>query len=347
MSKVPAKLGNTARQEIAKTTGLSVEQIDPFTTMFGGDPYIGRDGRFYKMDMRFGAGGYRTAVPFPEAEEEERMRRRMGLNEKEPCIICRGEIYVPSTAALPTYQDWGVATPDNVLGGPVQFKKHGLHIAATRALNRAMGQAVAGGFSDTDIVYGGGESRKGYTPVTGSYQAWFLQTCQRLKKEVGEDEYYTILHSFGFEKSNDPALCTDLNIMESIVGGLESALDAKNGPPSSSPPLLPLASSAPEHPDPEPPVGEPDHLENFEWWVKTIEKEPDPEVRAGYHLDMLDSLTDHEAMHQKHGNGQMLRDLLNMKVGPMIEEGKGGEVTEAFRKAKMIIDGYVASQAVA
>lgn len=190
---------------------MSDQTMKKFTTRLGQKEYIGRDGRLYKMDERFGGGGYDVVPRLPSEDEYNFIRRMMGIANDEPCIVMVGEIFVDGNLK---YRDFGVATKHNMPGGNKrQFDLRGLEIATTRAINRAMGQGTAGGWADSDAKY----ERQGYRPATDSAQAHFLKKMQSYKKLVGEKDYYAVLSAHGYEKSNDDDLCTDADAMNAVL----------------------------------------------------------------------------------------------------------------------------------
>ena len=192
-------------------SGFNAEQAQRFITKLGGKEYVGRDGRSFKMDQRFGGGGYDVIPRVPTQEEYTFIKKMMGLDDSAGCIIMVGEIFVEGKMK---YRDFGVATEANMPGGnKKQFALRGLEIATTRAVNRAMGLGIAGGFADNDDKY----ERQGYRPATDSAQAEFLKQMQEIKKSVGDTEYYAVLHRHGYEKSNDPQLCTDADAMMAVL----------------------------------------------------------------------------------------------------------------------------------
>lgn len=199
-------------EELSKATGFRAEQVSPFVTTFQGEggipkPYINAAGRRYKMDDRFGAGGYEIHTDLPSPDEYRMLREMLGVRDA-PFIAIKCEIWVDGRMLA---RDWGTATPGNILGGATNFEKRGLEICATRAINRAEGQLIASGFSDDN---------NRYIPASGSPQAAFLRECGELKKALGEGAYYEILGNYGITKANKTDLCTDTEMMDQILRSL-------------------------------------------------------------------------------------------------------------------------------
>ena len=188
----PVRASDT--NKIAKSTGLPVDQVNPFVVMFGDKAYVNTDGRRWKMDERFGAGGWSAEVEVLGREAYSNLLMQWG--KEPPMIIVRCTICIDGK---PMYQDYGWSSPDSTPAGAKQFQENGLGLATTKALNRAMGQGIADGFAS-------GEKYDRMSIQTGSFEANFLREAGRLKKEVGEEFYYDTLKDYGVDHANAPSL---------------------------------------------------------------------------------------------------------------------------------------------
>jgi len=209
---IPIAQGDVAN--VAKMTGMKVEQVHPFVVAYGDGkggmrPYVTTPGKRFKMDERFGAGGYDVKTTLPTEQEYAFLCRMMGIKKDAPCIIIKCEIWVDGKVK---YSDYGTASPVNMY--PDLFNKRGLEIATTRAINRAMDQGIAKGFSDTN---------KRYEHTLFGYKLDFVKTCENYKKKLGDDKYYAILLQYGVQHCNDPNLVSDPLMMEMVVNDLEKA----------------------------------------------------------------------------------------------------------------------------
>ena len=209
-------------QTVAEQTGLEVRQVDGgMVTMFKSPdgsmkPYVGAAGRRYKMDERFGAGEYRVDAHLPDLDTYKVLRQMWGIAQGAPCIIMECEILDKQGNLMA--RDYGTATPRNMLGGQKQFDERGLEIATTRSINRAMGQLTASGFGDVD-----NKAATAYREAPMPYQSDFLQLCQEVKKQVGEQDYYAVLGNYGAEHANDAAVLSDPVMMQQIADDLKAA----------------------------------------------------------------------------------------------------------------------------
>ena len=202
----PVRASDT--NKIAKSTGLPVDQVNPFVVMFGDKAYVNTDGRRWKMDERFGAGGWSAEVEVLGREEYENLLMQWG--KKPPMIIVKCTICIDGK---PMYEDYGWSSPDSTPAGAKQFQENGLGLATTKALNRAMGQGIADGFAS-------GEKYDRMSIQTGSFEANFLKESGRLKKDVGEEFYYETLKGYGVDHANDPSLQGDFERMSKILDTL-------------------------------------------------------------------------------------------------------------------------------
>ena len=202
----PVRASDT--NKIAKSTGLPVDQVNPFVVMFGDKAYVNTDGRRWKMDERFGAGGWSAEVEVLGREEYENLLMQGG--KKPPMIIVKCTICIDGK---PMYEDYGWSSPDSTPAGAKQFQENGLGLATTKALNRAMGQGIADGFAS-------GEKYDRMSIQTGSFEANFLKESGRLKKDVGEEFYYETLKGYGVDHANDPSLQGDFERMSKILDTL-------------------------------------------------------------------------------------------------------------------------------
>jgi hypothetical protein len=325
---------------IEKSTGFESEQVGQFVTRLGDNYYINKDGRRWKMDERFGAGGYKISVGPPEPKEYAFMKQMMGIKPDEPCIIMKASVIVDGKQLA---EDYGFVTPASARAGKKQFDNDGLHIAITKATNRVMGMLTAGGFGDPDNVYEHEPVERttnghtGYVPATGSAQVAFLNNMKKLKKEiVGRFEtdapYYEVLHSFGYEKSNDSALCSNAVDMESILRAMHDILGGE----------LDIV-----HPDPEPPTTDTDFIDNLDTWSETLAK-ADDENKALLMADMLTEFLADSALEALHATkGATLAELLQEKCQAHVTELEVEPFLTSLKKAKVIIDGKRATDAVA
>jgi len=211
----PVRASDT--NKIAKSTGLPVDQVNPFVVMFGDKAYVNTDGRRWKMDERFGAGGWSAEVEVLGREEYSNLLMQWG--KEPPMIIVRCTICIDGK---PMYQDYGWSSPDSTPAGAKQFQENGLGLATTKALNRAMGQGIADGFAS-------GEKYDRMSIQTGSFEANFLREAGRLKKEVGEEFYYDTLKDYGVDHANDPSLQGDFERMTRILDILKTQAGLKAG----------------------------------------------------------------------------------------------------------------------
>ena len=225
-SQVPVRVAQPGQRDIieipqdkvalvAKETGLMVEQVHPFVVAYtdgkgGMRPYITTPGKRFKMDERFGAGGYDVKTMLPTEQEYDFLCRMMGVKKDSPYIIIKCEIWVDGKLK---YSDYGTASPENMY--PDLFRKRGLEIATTRAINRAMDQGIAKGFSDVS---------KKYEHSLFGYKLDFVKTCQDYKKKLGDEQYYAIMLQYGVQHSNDPNLTNDPLMMEMVINDMEKAL---------------------------------------------------------------------------------------------------------------------------
>ena len=344
------------KSSVAKATGLAVEQVDPFVVMFGDKPYINKDGRRFKMDLRFGAGGYTVSVGPPSLDEYAFLTRMMGIKEGTPCVIMKAVIMVDGEKKS---EDYGYAIPTNCPGGQVQFDKESLHIAITRATNRAMGMLVAGGFSDPSMTYEGDMSapaepslhtnpstgHAGYVPSTGSAQASFLNECKRLKKLIvaqygNETPYYSVLGKYGAAKSHDHSLCSDADMMKHVLDDMALVLPVAVR--METPPEPSIATPAPapivdgEVVD-EPPID----IDHVEYWLHMAEeKDLDPANEIIFAV--LDVISKHKAMEPKRGTLTLGEHLTN-KVKELVTNSNSSEAIGTLRKSLTVIDNYNAS----
>ena len=203
----PVRASDT--NKIAKSTGLPVDQVNPFVVMFGDKPYVNTDGRRWKMDERFGAGGWSAEVEVLGKQEYDNLLMQWG--KKPPMIIVKCSICIDGK---PMYQDYGWSSPDSTPAGAKQFQENGLGLATTKALNRAMGQGIADGFASDDKY-------DRMSVQTGSFESDFLREAGRLKKVVGDEFYYSTLKDNGVGHANDPSLQGDVGAMSSILDTLK------------------------------------------------------------------------------------------------------------------------------
>ena len=223
-------------KEVSNKTGLPVEQVSNGVVMFGGKPYLNSAGRRYKMDSRFGPGEWSIRVSFLEEAELKTLLKMWG--RELPCIVAKCQVIYNDKVIA---EDYGWCAPDTAPAGASQFKKDGIGLASTKDQNRAMGQMIANGFASEARA---GE-RQRMTIETNSVEAGFLKETARLKKEVGEEEYYRVLSAHGVEHADDASLQGDPAKMGEII--TEMAMSAGK-----------IASEAvfggPVHPNPDPPV---------------------------------------------------------------------------------------------
>ena len=216
-------MGNAAlvapkdEQDIATKTGLPVEQVSNGVVLFGGKPYINIVGKRYKMDERFGPGQWGVEVNAVPSDERVSIMEMWG--KKPPMIIMKARILLNGN---PIAEDYGWSSPDSAPAGRSQFEKDGLGLASSKAQSRAMAQLVANGFAS--------EERAGERSVmgveTGSAEAGFLKETRRLKKEIGDENYYAVLHNHDLQHANDGALRGKPQEMAKIVeemNGLDAA----------------------------------------------------------------------------------------------------------------------------
>ena len=213
----PVRASDT--NKIAKSTGLPVDQVNPFVVMFGDKPYVNTDGRRWKMDERFGAGGWSAEVEVLGKQEYDNLLMQWG--KKPPMIIVKCSICIDGK---PMYQDYGWSSPDSTPAGAKQFQENGLGLATTKALNRAMGQGIADGFASD-------EKYDRMSIQTGSFESDFLREAGRLKKAVGDDFYYSTLKDNGVGHANDPSLQGDVGAMSRILDTLESGFSVASEQP--------------------------------------------------------------------------------------------------------------------
>jgi hypothetical protein len=301
------------KSEVAKQTGLDESQVDSFVTKFGNNPYVGAEGRRFKMDQRFGGGGYDVIPRLPEEKEYNFMRMMMGGDLTKPCIIIVGEIHVGGKLK---YRDYGIATPANMPSGEAQFYKRGLEIATTRAINRAMGLAIASGFSDPNDIYHpeiaqdpqavSANSAGGYVPATGSAQVQFLGKMKEYKKKLGDQGYYEVLNSVGYEKSNDTALCSDADEMSSVLAAMMEAEEEFLNP-----------------------LPEPNIVEEKLLGLDGLSKE---EVPAFYD-ELLDMIKEHPAMTKETTGGKRVIDQFMVKFTEYTLEENWEAINRQFKAA--------------
>ena len=184
--------------------------VNPFVVMCGDKPYINTDGRRWKMDERFGAGGWSAEVEVLGKGEYENLLMQWG--KKPPMIIVKCSICIDGK---PTYQDYGWSSPDSTPAGAKQFQENGLGLATTKALNRAMGQGIADGFASD-------EKYDRMSIHTGSFESGFLKEAGRLKREVGDEFYYETLKDNGVDHANAPSLQGDFAVMSRILDALKA-----------------------------------------------------------------------------------------------------------------------------
>jgi hypothetical protein len=360
-SAAPVPVGKES--SIAKAAGMEVDQVHQFVTTFGGKPYINKDGRRFKMDQRFGAGHYQVEVAPPSDEEYAFLCKMMGVKKDDPCIIMKARVYVDGKKMS---EDYGFVTPSSTPAGPAQFNKDGLHIAITKATNRAMGMLIAGGFADPEVSYDGGAvgvdeeaepsvhvnpstGHEGYVPATGSAQVSFLNECKKLKKQIvttfGSDEqYYEVLHSMGYDKSNDPKLCANAEAMDFCI----SALSEVAYPSSLSVSRAEQQDPAPVHPDPEPPY-QPGYLEDTQYWMDVL-----GQCEEGDVVEIVDDIMHHVCGHDAMQDvppqdlkGRTYAMLLSAHVNKVKEKSPidRENIISSLNRAFSIIKGYEASQA--
>ena len=214
-------MGNAAlvapkdEQDVATKTGLPVEQVSNGVVLFGGKPYINIVGKRYKMDERFGPGQWGVEVNSVPPGERVSIMEMWG--KKPPMIIMKARILLNGN---PIAEDYGWSSPDSAPAGRSQFEKDGLALASTKAQSRAMAQLVANGFAS--------EERAGERSVmgveTGSVEAGFLKETRRLKKEIGDENYYAVLHNHDLQHANDGALRGKPQEMAEIVEEMNGTL---------------------------------------------------------------------------------------------------------------------------
>tara|TARA_Y100001938_G_scaffold142502_2_gene213838 strand:+ start:17145 stop:18131 length:987 start_codon:yes stop_codon:yes gene_type:complete len=285
-------MGNAAlvpankEKEMAAKTGLPVEQISNGVVLFGGKPYLNAAGRRYKMDERFGPGEWSVQVDTIMGEEYDHIMKSWG--RKPPCILAKARIIFNGKVIA---EDYGWAAPDTTPAGKKQFDENGLGLAATKAQNRAMGQMIANGFASEEKA---GE-RQRMTIETGSVEAGFLKETARLKKQLGEEEYYRILQSHGAEHADDAVLQGQAIKMGEIISDMASGTTRKI-----SEDVYGEASVADTHPDPDPPVTHEERLQSRLDLLARIQDDDLPtEARGDAVMDLLVDLCDDQKIKEE------------------------------------------------
>lgn len=149
--RLPQPVAEEAKPSLAVLDAHKLDQRIPpgFIVMMKDEksgretPFVTKGGLLWKAEQMFGRGGYAVkAVPVGD-EEYLRLRAREAVPEGQPCQIFRGEVWV---AGFPEpFVDYGIAWKQNVLNSRLHNQL--LHLAATRATNRALRMATACGLA--------------------------------------------------------------------------------------------------------------------------------------------------------------------------------------------------------
>ena len=105
-----------------------------------------KEGLCFLMNQKYGTE-WATRALLPTAEEAELIREMAGIPDGTPAIIMCGEA---ETTEGKVFRNWCCVTEKN-LTGFVKFDVNGFEMAATRAINRAMGSATGGKVSYDEI----------------------------------------------------------------------------------------------------------------------------------------------------------------------------------------------------
>lgn len=113
------------------------------TTDTAGKPqlYIKTPGLLHKLEAKSG-GKAIVQAEIPTEEEERRMRKMMGVEEKEACVIMKGVVYMPNIDK--PFINFGSARLKDTRNGKL------LEMATTRATNRAIRLATNCGFTSVE-----------------------------------------------------------------------------------------------------------------------------------------------------------------------------------------------------
>jgi len=139
------------KAEIAKTEfpGVPTGKVDEFVVTIQGEPYITASGLQWKMMDQYGVGKFAVAGLIPSVEEYDLLRRMMNLDDDDPLVVVRGEVWIKGFDK--PFVDYGTASKRN-LKGFVKFSEYPLEMATRRATNRAMRLATATGLCSVDEI---------------------------------------------------------------------------------------------------------------------------------------------------------------------------------------------------
>lgn len=135
--------------EISQSENFPMEKMDEFVAWIQNEPYITGAGLQWKMLEVYGVGKFSVQATMPTENEYSLLRSMMGLNDEDPLVVMRGEVWVEGFDR--PFIDYGTTSPKN-LKGFVKFSDYPLEMATRRATNRAMRLATATGMCSVDEI---------------------------------------------------------------------------------------------------------------------------------------------------------------------------------------------------